>query len=75
MVRQIWKLTRLAFRAIVGALLSISLSQLVQFLPSIAIRLEKFEDASYRRQIDSYRESMQQSRASPEEPQHAQSRK
>jgi hypothetical protein len=75
MVRQIWRLTRLASRAIVGVLLSISLSQLILFLPSIAIRLEKFEDASYRRQIDSYRESMQQSRASPEEPQHAQSRK
>jgi hypothetical protein len=75
MDRQIWKLTRLAFRAIAGALLSISLSQLILFLPSIAIRLEKFDGASYRRQIDSYRESMQPSRGSPEELPNAQSGK
>jgi len=74
LVRQIWKLTRLAFQTIVSALLSISLSQLVLLLPSIAIRLEKFEDASYRRQIDSYRESMQSSRASPEKIQYPPSR-
>jgi hypothetical protein len=65
LVRQIWKLTLLAFRTIVGSLLNISLSQLVRFLPSIANRLEKFNDASNRRHIDSYRESMQSSRASP----------
>jgi hypothetical protein len=54
------------FQAIVSALLSISLAQLILCLPSIARRLEQLDGASYRRQIDSYRESMLQSRRSPE---------
>ncbi len=47
------------YRAILSALLSISLTQLILAIPSIATRLEQFDDASYCRQIDVYREVTQ----------------
>lgn len=66
-VRRIWSLTRLVFQTIISALLSISLAQLIHCIPSIAHRLDQFHGTVYHRQIEVFRESMQQSCASPEE--------
>jgi len=60
-VRQVWKLTRLMFQTIISALLSISLAQLILRIPSIANRLEQIGGTKYDRQIDAFREFMQQS--------------
>jgi len=57
---------RFVFRTLIVIFMGISLVDLIVHLPLIAARLDRYDDASYRRQVEHYRQHRKRRRDSLE---------